>query len=417
MTHRIELLAPAGDMEKLKFALHYGADAVYLSGESFGLRTASRNFTVEALQEALAYAHERGKKVYLTLNIIPHNEDLDGLYAYLEELKEVPLDGVILSDPGTLMAVREVLPEMPVHLSTQANTTNKGSALFWHKQGVKRIVLARELSLAEVREIRENTPPSLELEAFIHGAMCISYSGRCLLSNYMTGRDANQGACAHPCRWKYALMEEKRPGEYLPIEEDERGTYIYNSKDLCMIEHLPELIAAGLGSLKIEGRVKSAYYVATVVRAYRAAIDAYYRDPEHYAFDPLWQEEVNKASHREFTTGFYFGKADHTAQSYSSSSYIRDYDIVGIVQSWDEATGTALIEQRNHFRVGDTLELMRRELQDERIQVTSITDHEGNAQVAAPHPQQLVRIPMPCRVEFMDILRKENKSGKDDTHA
>ncbi len=406
MTNRIELLAPAGDMEKLKFALHYGADAVYLGGESFGLRTASRNFSVASIQEALDYAHQRGKKVYLTLNIIPHNEDIDRLYAYLEELKGLPLDGLILSDPGTLMAAREVLPEVPVHLSTQANTTNKSSAIFWHKQGVKRIVLARELSLTEISEIRGKTPETLELEAFIHGAMCISYSGRCLLSNYMTGRDANQGACAHPCRWKYALVEEKRPGEYLPIEEDARGTYIYNSKDLCMIGHLPELIGAGLGSLKIEGRVKSAYYVATVVRAYRAAIDAYYRDPENYTFNPLWMEEVNKASHREFTTGFYFGKADDNAQTYNSASYIRDYDIVGIVQSWDEETRTALIEQRNHFRVGDTLELMRNDFNDETIKVVSITDLEGNSQETAPHPQQMVRIPMDKRVEAMDILRK-----------
>ncbi len=409
MTDRIELLAPAGDMEKLKYALHYGADAVYLGGESFGLRTASRNFSVEALQEALTYAHERGKKVYLTLNIIPHNEDLDSLYAYLEELKGLPLDGLILSDPGTLMAAQEVLPDIPVHLSTQANTTNKGSAQFWHKQGVKRIVLARELSLAEIRQIKENTPETLELEAFVHGAMCISYSGRCLLSNYMAGRDANQGACAQPCRWKYALVEEKRPGEYIPIEEDARGTYIYNSKDLCMIGHLPELIAAGLGSLKIEGRVKSSYYVATVVRAYRAAIDAYYRDPENYVFNPLWQEEVNKASHREFTTGFYFEKADQNAQTYDNSSYIREYDIVGIVHSWDEASQTALIEQRNHFRVGDTLELMRHNLQDETILVTSIVNLDGDAQETAPHAQQMVRIPVPNRVDAMDILRKSNK--------
>lgn len=406
MIKHIELLAPAGDMEKLKFALHYGADAVYLGGESFGLRTASRNFSVEALQEALTYAHDRGKKVYLTLNIIPHNEDLDSLYAYLEGLKGLPLDGLILSDPGTLMAAQEVLPDIPVHLSTQANTTNKGSALFWHRQGVKRIVLARELSLTEIREIRDKTPDTLELEAFVHGAMCISYSGRCLLSNYMAGRDANQGNCAQPCRWKYSLVEEKRPGVYMPIEEDSRGTYIYNSKDLCMIGHLPELIESGLGSLKIEGRVKSSYYVATVVRAYRAAIDAYYADPENYTFNPLWQEEVNKASHREFTTGFYFGKADHNAQTYDNSSYIRDYDIVGIVQSWDPETKTALIEQRNNFKVGDTLELMRQNMQDETIHVTSITDLEGTPQQVAPHAQQLVRIPVGNRVEGMDILRK-----------
>lgn len=411
MTRKIELLAPAGDMEKLKFALHYGADAVYLGGESFGLRTASRNFSVEALQEALTYAHERGKKVYLTLNIIPHNEDLDSLYTYLEQLKGLPFDGLILSDPGTLMAAQEVLPDIPVHLSTQANTTNRASALFWHKQGVKRIVLARELSLAEIREIREKTPDTLELEAFVHGAMCISYSGRCLLSNYMAGRDANQGACAQPCRWKYSLVEEKRPGVYMPIEEDSRGTYIYNSKDLCMIGYLPELIAAGLGSLKIEGRVKSAYYVATVVRAYRAAIDAYYRDPENYVFNPLWQEEVNKASHRDFTTGFYFGNADETAQTYDTASYIRDYDIVGIVHSWDPATQTALIEQRNHFKVGDTLELMQHhDILDEKITVTAIVNLEGINQETAPHAQQMVRIPSANRVEPMDILRKANKS-------
>lgn len=406
MPHPIELLAPAGDMEKLKFALHYGADAVYLGGESFGLRTASRNFSTEAIAEALDYAHARGKKVYLTLNVIPHNSDIDQLGPYLDSLKGLPIDGLILADPGTLLAVQEHLPEIPVHLSTQANTTNRSAAVFWHRQGVKRIVLARELSLEEIAGIRAATPETLELEAFVHGAMCISYSGRCLLSNYMVGRDANQGACAHPCRWKYALVEEKRPGEYLPVDEDEGGTYIYNSKDLCMIGHLPELIGAGLGSLKIEGRVKSSYYVATVVRAYRAALDAYYADPENYVFDPQWLDEVKKASHRDFTTGFYFGKADRSAQTYDKSSYIRDYDIVAIIREYDAATGTALVEQRNHFKLGDTVELMRRRMQDESLVITAITDLEGNSRETAPHPQELIRIPMPTPVEPMDILRK-----------
>lgn len=406
MKQKIELLAPAGDMEKLKFALHYGADAVYLGGESFGLRTASKNFSAQGIAEALDYAHQRGKRVYLTLNVIPHNQDIEQLGPYLASLKGLPLDGLILADPGTLMAVQEHLPEIPVHLSTQANTTNRSAAVFWHRQGVKRIVLARELSLAEIAEIRSGTPETLELEAFVHGAMCISYSGRCLLSNYMAGRDANQGACAHPCRWKYALVEEKRPGEYLPVDEDEGGTYIYNSKDLCMIPHLPELAAAGLTSLKIEGRVKSAYYVATVVRAYRAALDAYYSDPEGYTFNPLWLEEVKKASHRDFTTGFYFGRADETAQTYEKSSYIRDYDIIGIVQSYDPETGTAVVEQRNHFRVGDTVELMRRRIDDAELVITAISDLEGNPRDTAPHPQERVRISLPVPAEPMDILRK-----------
>lgn len=407
MNHTIELLAPAGDMEKLKFALHYGADAVYLGGESFGLRTASRNFSTDALSDAVEYTHLLGKKIYLTMNIIPHNEDMDQLPKYLDGLQDIALDGIILSDPGTFMEVRKRLPQIPIHLSTQANTTNRSAAQFWHQQGVKRIVLARELSLKEIADIRESTPETLELEAFVHGAMCISYSGRCLLSNYMTGRDANQGACAHPCRWKYALMEKQRPGEYLPIEEDAHGTYIYNSKDLCMIAHLPDLMDTGLGSLKIEGRVKSAYYVATVVRAYRAAIDAYLADSKGYVFNPVWLEELKKASHRDFTTGFYYNKADAEAQTYTNSTYIRDYDIVGIVRSYDAATRTAVVEQRNRFRVGDTLEIMRRKIMDESFAVSRISDMDGVDQEVAPHPQQLVVLPMPGPVEPMDILRKK----------
>ena len=305
---KAELLAPAGDLEKLKIAIEYGADAVYCGGELFGLRAGAKNFSPDQLAEGVQYAHDRGKKLHLTLNIFAHNADIHLLKSYLKEIETIPIDAFIVSDPGIFSMIRKMRPETDLHLSTQANTTNFGSTGFWHEQGVKRIVLARELSLKEIAEIRLEAPDELELEAFVHGAMCISYSGRCLLSAFMAGRDANRGECAHPCRWKYHLVEEQRPGEYYPIIEDERGSYVFNSKDLCMLEYIPDLINSGIDSFKIEGRTKSIFYTATVVSAYRKAIDAYYKDPAGYIFQPEWLEEIKKASHGLFTTGFYFGK-------------------------------------------------------------------------------------------------------------
>ena len=327
--NKIELLAPAGDLEKLKFAIIYGADAVYIGGQIFGLRAASKNFSIDEMKEGVRFAHDRGKRVYLTLNIIPHNEDIDELENYLEALGEVDIDAVILSDPGTLMYIGQHLPDMEIHLSTQANNTNFMSAKFWNQQGVKRIVLARELSIDEISEIVEKTSDTdLEYEVFVHGAMCISYSGRCLLSNYMVHRDANKGDCAQSCRWKYHLVEEQRPGEYFPVVEDESGSYFFNSKDLCMINHLDSVMDSGVSSIKIEGRNKSIYYVANIVRAYREAIDSYYRNGV-FEVDFRWLEEIRKASHRQFTTGFYFKKPDEADQLYTTSSYVREYDLYG----------------------------------------------------------------------------------------
>lgn len=313
---RVELLAPAGDLEKLKYAIIYGADAVYIGGQVFGLRAAAKNFSFEEMKEGIEFAHARGKRVFLVLNIIPHNEDIHYLEQYIEQIKDLGLDAVILSDPGTFMFVKQYAPELEVHLSTQANNTNYMSANFWHAQGVKRVILARELSFDEISEIRAKTPPTLELESFVHGAMCISYSGRCLMSNYMAGRDANRGACAQPCRWEYNLVEKTRPGEYFPVEETEDGTFFFNSKDLCMIQSVPDLIKSGLDSLKIEGRMKTIYYVASIVRAYREAIDTFYKDPENYVYNPEWFEEIQKVSHREFTSGFYDHKPTHEDQLY-----------------------------------------------------------------------------------------------------
>lgn len=401
-----ELLAPAGNLEKLKMAVIYGADAIYLGGEEYGLRAFADNFSKEEMAEGIKFAHDRGKKVYITMNIIPHNEDLEGLPEYIKEIKELGADAVILSDPGIFSIVRENAPDLEIHLSTQANNTNYKSALFWHKLGVKRVILARELSFGEIKEIKEKSPDSLELEAFIHGAMCISYSGRCLLSNYMANRDSNRGKCAHPCRWKYFLMEEQRPGEYMPVYENERGTFIYNSKDLCMIEHIPELMESGLSSLKIEGRIKSAYYVATVTRAYRLAIDKYFENPKEYKFDPIWLEEIKKASHREFTTGFYFGKPTGNEQIYDNSSYIREYSFIGMVLDYDTKTGIATIEQRNRMFVGDEIEVLSPN--DYFIQkIKKMTDEEGQEIDVAPHPQMIVKMQMEKPVEPYTMLRKK----------
>lgn len=389
---KIELLAPAGDLEKLKIAIDYGADAVYCGGERFGLRAGSRNFTTEQLAEGLAYAHGKGRKLYLTLNIFAHNEDLPGFYAYMDEIKDLPIDAFIISDPGILQWMRENRPDAELHLSTQANTTNKLSAISWHKQGVKRIVLARELSLKEIAEIRRETPASLELEAFVHGAMCISYSGRCLLSNYMAGRDANRGECAHPCRWNYSVVEEQRPGEYYPVAEDDRGTYIFNSKDLCMIQHLPSLINAGLDSLKIEGRIKSIFYVAAVTGAYRKAIDAYMREGENWVFRNSWLAEIGRASHRLYTTGFYFGKPNETDQNYESSQYIREYEFTGLVKDYDEKTQLATVEQRNKMSLGDKIELSGPGIEPFVQTLEYMTDEDGIMLESAPHAQQILKI-------------------------
>ena len=401
----VELLAPAGDLEKLKMAIIYGADAVYIGGENFGLRTASKNFTEEEMKQGVQFAHDRNKMVYVTLNIIPHNEDLVGLEDYLRFLDEIGVDAVIVADPGVLMIVRETLPDMEVHMSTQANNTNYQSAKFWYKQGVKRVVTARELSFKEIKELRENIPADMDIETFVHGAMCISYSGRCLMSNYMTGRDANRGECAHPCRWKYSLVEEKRPGEYFPVEEDEHGTYIFNSKDLCMIDQIDKIIESGIYSLKIEGRVKTAYYVATVVRAYRMAIDNYYEDPENYQFDPALLRELQKASYRDFTHGFFFEKADETAQNYGSSSYIRNYDFVGVVV--DQKDNLTQVEIRNRIFVGDEVEIIGPNAPTIYTKVEQMYDEDMSPMEVAPRPKEMVWMDLGGSFGKDYILRKK----------
>lgn len=400
-----ELLAPAGNLEKLKMAIIYGADAVYMGGEAFGLRANADNFNKEQMIEGIKFAHDRGKKVYVAANIIPHNSDLEDFPKYVNELNQIGIDAIIVSDPGILSIVKEIAPNMEVHLSTQANNTNYKSAAFWHNFGVKRVILARELSFDEIKEIREKSPQSLELEAFVHGAMCISYSGRCLLSNYMTNRDANRGKCAHPCRWKYHLMEEKRPGEYMPVFENERGTFIYNSKDLCLIEHIPELIDSGLESFKIEGRIKSSYYVATVVKAYRQEIDKYYNDPKNYKFNPEVLEEIKKASHRDYTTGFFYEKPSGEEQLYDNISYMRTYDFVGIVLDYDKESNIATIEQRNRMFINDEIEIMT-PTSIFKQKINFIIDENGQSIEVAPHAQMIIKIPMDNEVVAYSIIRK-----------
>lgn len=402
---KVELLAPAGDLEKLRMAVIYGADAVYLGGKEFGLRAYAGNFSLAEIKEGVEFAHQHQAKVYVTVNIFPHNDDLTGLGDYLGALEDCGVDGVLFADAGVWKIAREIDSKLSFHLSTQANTTNWASAQFWEEQGVKRIVLARELSLTEIKEIRRNV--QIELEVFVHGAMCISYSGRCLLSNYMAGRDANRGQCTQPCRWNYALVEEKRPGHYYPIEEDERGSYIFNAQDLCLIRHLPELIEAGVNSFKIEGRMKSVHYVATVVQAYRKAIDEYYRDPVRYTFNEEWDKEILKVSHRAYTTGFFSGKQAGGAQNLADSDYIREYDFVGLVRDYDPASQMATVEQRNNFRVGDEIEIIGpgTELFTQRLQL--MTDDEGKPIEVAPHAQQIVHIQVAKPVRPWDLLRRK----------
>ncbi|MEG1584632.1 MAG: U32 family peptidase [Anaerovorax sp.] len=403
---KIELLAPAGDLEKLKIAIDYGADAVYFAGALFGLRAGAKNFTIDEIKEGVAYAHSKGKKAHLTVNIFAHNEDIEQLRDYLAQIKEIPIDAFIVSDTGVFMLIREVLPHAEIHLSTQANTTNYKTAEFWYQQGVKRIVLARELSFEEIISLRNKLPEALEIESFIHGAMCISYSGRCLLSNFMTERDANRGACSHPCRWEYQLVEKQRPGEYFPIEEDERGTYIMNSRDLCMIEHIPDMIESGLASAKIEGRMKSVFYVATIIGTYRKAIDAYYADPEGYVLNPQWLSELKKVSHREFTTGFYYNKPTNADQNYDSSTYKRDYTFVGIVKSYDGGTQLAVIEQRNKISLGDEIEIFGPKTDFFSQKVEILLDEEGMPIESAPHAQQLLKIKVEQPVAENFMVRK-----------
>ena len=406
---KVELLAPAGDLEKLKIAVDYGADAVYFGGEMFSLRAGAGNLTIDEIKEGVEYAHSRGVKCHMTLNVYAHNEDIEPLKEYLQQIKDITVDAFIVSDPSVIMLLREAVPDAEIHLSTQANMTNYVTANFWRSQGVKRLVMARELTLDEIKCIRANLPEDTELETFVHGAMCISYSGRCLLSNFMTERDANRGECSHPCRYKYRLEEEKRPGEYWPVDEDNRGTYIFNSKDMCMLEYLPELIEAGISSFKIEGRMKSIFYIAHVLNAYRKAIDAYYENPEGYEYDPQWFEEMCKASHREFTTAFYFNKPTNEDQNYLTSAYTRDYSFTGIVRDYDPETGIATVEQRNRMFIGDEIEVFGPGTDYFVQKLEYMTDEEGTPLESAPHPQQILKIKMDQPVAEAYMLRKENR--------
>lgn len=402
-----ELLVPASSLEVLKIAVIFGADAVYIGGEAFGLRAKAKNFTLEEMREGIAFAHEHHKKVYVTANILAHNDDLDGVRVYFEELKEISPDALIIADPGIFMIAREVCPEIEIHISTQANNTNAATFLFWWNLGARRVVTARELSLEEIREIRTQIPEEMQIETFIHGAMCISYSGRCLLSNYFTTRDANRGACTHPCRWKYSVVEEKRPGEYLPVYENERGTYIFNSKDLCMIGHMDDILTSGIDSLKIEGRMKTALYVATVARTYRKAIDDFHTSAKLYKENmPWYEEQISNCTYRQFTTGFFYGKTDETTQIYDSNTYMREYVYLGYVQQVRE-DGWVEITQRNKFCVGDTIEIMKPDGSNCTAQVEAIADVQGTPMESAPHPQQTLWVKLSTAAVSYDILRMQ----------
>ncbi|MDE7333269.1 MAG: U32 family peptidase [Lachnospiraceae bacterium] len=408
-----ELLIPASSLEVLKTAVLFGADAVYIGGEAFGLRARAKNFSKEEMLEGIGFAHEHGVRVHVTANILAHNDDLEGAGRYFRELKEMKPDALIIADPGMFMLAREICPEIDIHISTQANNTNYMTYQFWHKLGAKRVVSARELSLKEIKEIRGKIPEDMEIESFIHGAMCISYSGRCLLSSYFTGRDANQGACTHPCRWKYAVVEEKRPGEYFPVYENERGTYIFNSKDLCMIEHIPEMIDAGIDSFKIEGRMKTALYVAAVARTYRKAIDDYLESEEKYRANMGWYlEEIAKCTYRQFTTGFYFGKPDESTQIYDSNTYVNEYIYLGIVEEVSRE-GLARIEQKNKFCVGEVIEIMKPDGRNIQVQVQSLTTQEGEPVESAPHPRQVLWVGLNGAAEKFDLLRVRKESGEE----
>ena len=408
MRRKPELLVPASSLEVLKVAVTFGADAVYIGGEAFGLRAKAKNFSMEDMAEGIRFAHEHGVKVYVTANILAHNDDLDGARAYFEELKAIEPDALIISDPGMFTIAREVCPEIDIHVSTQANNVNYMTFLFWQRQGATRVVTGRELSLKEIREIRDHIPDSLEIETFVHGAMCISYSGRCLLSNFFTRRDANRGACTHPCRWKYSVVEETRPGEYMPVYENERGTYIFNSKDLCMVDHLPDLVDAGVDSLKIEGRMKTALYVATVARTYRKALDDLEKGREVYEQNlPWYEQQITGCTYRRFTTGFFYGKPDENSQIYDSNTYEKDYVYLGIAGQPD-AAGVFDLEQRNKFSVGETIEIMKPDGRNIEVTVEHIQDLEGNEQESAPHAKQALKVKLSSAPEAMDILRRKD---------
>lgn len=401
-----ELLVPASSLEVLKIATVFGADAVYIGGEAFGLRAKARNFSKEEMAQGIAFAHEHGVKVYVTVNILAHNYDLAGVREYLKELKELKPDALIIADPGIFTYAKEICPEIERHISTQANNTNYETYRFWYKLGAKRVVTARELSLEEIRQIRANIPDDMEIETFIHGAMCISYSGRCLLSNFLVGRDANQGSCTHPCRWKYSIVEESRPGEYMPVYENERGTYIFNSKDLCMIEHMDDILTSGIDSLKIEGRMKTALYVATVARTYRKAIDDYLEDPAKYQANmSLYQEQIAGCTYRKFTTGFFYGKPSEEAQIYDNNTYEKGYTYLGFAEAVDER-GYVQITQRNKFTVGEMIEIMKPDGTNLLVPVKAIYDEEGNSVESAPHPQQKLFVDLGGEAEVYDILRR-----------
>ncbi len=404
-----ELLVPASSLEVLKTAVRYGADAVYIGGEVFGLRAKAKNFSMEEIKEGVEYAHEHGVRVFVTVNILAHNDDIEPVKVYLSELNEIKPDALIIADPAIFMIAKEIMNDVELHISTQANNTNYGTYNFWYNLGAKRVVSARELSLREIKEIRNNIPEDMEIESFVHGAMCISYSGRCLLSSFMAGRDANKGACTHPCRWKYAIMEETRPGEYMPVEENERGTYIFNSKDLCMIDHIPELIDAGIDSFKIEGRMKTALYVATVARTYRMAIDDYLNDPQTY-FDniPKYKTLISQCTFRKYTTGFFFGKPDETSQIYDNNTYERDYVYLGILGEETEKN-TYRIEQKNKFSVGDIIEIMKIDGNDIETEVLAIHDEEGNSMESCPHPKQMITVTLDKAAEIGDLIRIKSK--------
>lgn len=405
MIKKPELLAPAGNMEKLKMALIYGADAVYLGGKAFGLRAFGGNFDYDELKEAVEFAHKLGRKVYVTVNIFPHNSDMEKLPEYLAYLNEIRVDAMLIADLGIFTLAKKYAPDTDIHISTQANNTNWVTVNTWADLGASRVVLAREMSLGEIRTIREKCP--VELEMFVHGAMCISYSGRCLMSNYMTGRDANRGSCAQACRWKYALVEEKRPGQYFPIEEDDRGTYFFNSKDMCLLPHIGDVIDSGVDSLKIEGRMKSVHYAASIVKAYRAAIDSYCEDPEHFELKQEWLDELGKVSHRQYTTGFYYNKPTEDDQIYGTTSYEQTSDFVGLVLSYDETTGYAMVEQRNNMKKGQEIEVFQPNLPGYRMILDEMYNDEGELIDVAPHPQQLVKMKMAQPVEPYTILRRD----------
>ena len=426
-----ELLMPAKDLEVLKTAVNFGADAVYIGGEAYGLRAKARNFNPQQMEEGIQYAHERGVKVFVTANILAHNSDLDGAGRYFAELADMGPDAVLVADPGMFMLAKEHCPNIPIHISTQANNTNYATFQFWYGMGAERVVCARELSLIEIAQIRRQIPPEREIEAFVHGAMCISYSGRCLMSNYMTGRDANHGACTHPCRWKYAVMEESRPGVYLPVEENERGTFVFNAGDLCMVDHIPDLIGAGIDSFKIEGRMKTALYVASVGRAYRQAIDDYYESEELYRSRiPDYLAQIRKCTYRPFNTGFYYGRPDEKSMVYGSNTYVNEAVFLGIVEEcvppvqnagtegaaagsvWTEAAAQAgeprlraRIHQRNKFCRGDRIEIMKPDGRDVETTVTGMFTQDGQPVESAPHPGQVIDLELDQEAVPGDLLR------------